>query len=63
MIFRKNPGSADTWMFVGRTILIISLVVGGAINAFPLKTMLRTIFNMEDSIKTNIINSLFILFI
>lgn len=56
-IFRKNPNSSDTFMFIGRSFLIISLIIGGAINAFPLKVMIREFFGMEDGFWNNILVS------
>lgn len=47
IIYRKQIGSSDNFMMVGRGFLILALFVNAAVNAFPLKIMIARAINWE----------------
>lgn len=61
-IYRKpvDEDSSDILMFIGRTLLTLSLAVGAGLNCYPLKITICEVFGIEPNNKSNLIISILI---
>ena len=57
IIYRKKLGNSDYFMLVGRTLLIVALLVNGGINTFPLKMLVVDLMNIKLTFWKNFILS------
>ena len=57
IIYREKFGTSDNFMLIGRTFLIVALLVNGGINMFPLKMLMVDLFNIDLSFWKNFILS------